>query len=168
MRQRLKMIMVFVYITFIVMGCGLIHEKPFTYTTQSGQELLVTNKNIKSFLRGIQVASSTYQSIQRGFVIAIAQARDAGDEQRVDLIYNRFKPIDDAIKASFTGLAASTSTALILAEDSGDQSVPAILISHAGDITLLLGRLLPLAGEFGIGLPPGFDDVLGIMEVLAR
>ena len=168
MRQRLKMIVMLMCITLAVGGCGLIHEKPFTYTTHSGQELLVTNKNIKSFLRGVQVANSMYQSVQRGFVVAMAEANDAGNQQRVDLIYNRFKPIDDAVRASFKGLAASTSTALVIAEDSGDQGVPAILISHAGDITLLLTRLLPIAGEFGITLPPGFDDVLGIMEVLAR
>lgn len=149
-------------------ACGTFNKKPFIYETSQGQQLNVTNKNISMFLRGVQVSSSLYETAQHVFVMEIGKAERAGDTERADLIYNRIKPIDDAVRASFKGLAASTSTTLLIAQESGGKHVPKALLDHAGDITILLGRLLPLAEEFGIDLPPAFDDVLNIMEVLAR
>ena len=163
--------------TFLIMAvliistsCAMFNKRDYTYTTAQGYEIQISNKNISLFVRSVQATSSVYQTVQRSFVLTISKAELAGDTERADLIYNQFKPLDDAIRASFKGLAMSTSTTLTIAAEMEKKqlSVPKALINHAGDILILVGQLVPLAEEYGIELPPSFDKVLAMLGVLSR
>lgn len=165
----IKTFLIMALIIVLTSGCAMFNKKDFNYTTRDGVTVKISNDDLRVFMRSVQAVSSGYQTVQKKFLLDIDKAELRGDTERADGLYNKFKPIDDMIMAGFEGLAASTSTTLTIAEELKKKqiSVPKVLINHAGDILLLMGRLIPLAEEFGIDLPPAFDVVLEALGVLS-
>lgn len=140
------------------------------YKTHDNQIITVSNKNLQLFLRGVQISSRSYTSAEKAFAVVVLNYRDSGDMEAATVLYNRFKPIDDGIVQSFELLSRSIGTTLKINSDISDKdmSVPQALIEHADDILAQMRRIVMMAEDFGVDLPPGFSDAFNIMERMVR
>lgn len=150
------------------------HES-ITYVTHDKVEIEVTNKNVMTFLGAVRVANSGYTSTERGVAVYLVNKRDrinadGGNGALVAGIErNRILPLDSAVVKSFEALMHNTSLALKVNEglEQGG-SVPQVLLSQAGDVLANIQRMVSLAEELGVKLPPGVIDAMNIMERIAH
>lgn len=172
MRQLRKQTALVLAVALMSMSAqGMTCKHPtIEYRTHSGQVVEISNQNLQVFLRGVQIASRSYTGTERALAVVILNHRDAGDMEAATVLYNRVKPIDTAIVDGFTALSHSIDITVKVNDsvNAKDMSVPQALIDHAGDILAQMQRILKIAEDNGIDLPPGFTDSLNMMELLTR